>query len=91
MPANPKYLSSGWTRFSKVTAAIIGTYFATMVLHVAVAKNVANDAPVVLTSTYSSFMMWVGLMIMVFLIRKAWAAWTILLSVIIIGGLLIYL
>ena len=91
MPAKAKYLSSGWTRFSKVMAAIFGAYFATMTFHIAIAKNVPNDTPVLLTSVYSTFLIWCGLMIMIFLVKKAWVSWVILVSIILSGGLLIFI
>lgn len=91
MPANKKHLSSGWTRFSKIMAVIFGSYAATMSLHIAIAKNVPNDTPVLLTSTYTAFLGWVGLMIMIYLIRKAWISWAILLALTTISSLLILL
>ncbi|MEL6534419.1 MAG: hypothetical protein AAFQ98_03350 [Bacteroidota bacterium] len=75
MPAKTKYLSSGWTRFSKVMAAILGSYIVTMLIHMAVAKMPADDTPVVLTTAYSSFLMWIGFMVLAFFIRKAWHVW----------------
>lgn len=81
MPAKQKYLSGAWQRFSKIIAAIPGAYIATMLLHVAVAKNMANDTPIVLTTAYSAFLMWVGFMVLVFFIKKAWHAWALLLGI----------
>lgn len=91
MPAKKKYLSPGWTRFSKIVAIILGAYAATATLHIAIAKNVANDVPVLLTSTYSSFLCWVGLMVMVYMLKRAWVAWSILLIIITVSSILIYL
>ncbi|MEM9299370.1 MAG: hypothetical protein AAGA64_13395 [Bacteroidota bacterium] len=91
MPARAKYLSSGWSRFGKVLAIIFGAYAATAFLHIALAKNVTDDTPVLLTSTYSSFLTWVGFMVMVFLVKKAWKAWCILLGVIALSSLLIFM
>ena len=91
MPAKKKYLSPGWTRFSKIVAIILGAYAATATLHIAIAKNVVNDAPVLLTSTYSSFLCWVGLMVMVYMLKRAWVAWSILLIIITVSSILIYL
>ncbi|MEM1408681.1 MAG: hypothetical protein AAF149_23220 [Bacteroidota bacterium] len=91
MPARSKYLSSGWSRFSKILAIVFGAYAATATLHIALAKNVANDTPVLLTSTYSSFLIWIGFMIMVFMIKKVWKAWSILLAIIAISSLLIFM
>lgn len=81
MPAKKKYLSGGWRRFSKVLAIIFGAYAATATLHMAIAKNVADDTPVLLTSTFTSFFAWVGFMIMVYMIRRAWVSWSILLLI----------
>ncbi|MEM8900071.1 MAG: hypothetical protein AAGC85_18295 [Bacteroidota bacterium] len=91
MPAKAKYLSSGWVRFSKVMAVIFGAYAATMSIHLALASLVKDDTPVLLTSTYTGFLMWVGFMIMVYLIRRAWISWAILLSITLIGCLIILL
>lgn len=91
MPAKAKYLSSGWARFSKIAAAIPGGYTAAVFIHLAVAGNVPNDTPVLLTSTYSVFLVWCGFMIMIYLVKKTWISWLILLSVILISGLLIFI
>ncbi|MEM8967047.1 MAG: hypothetical protein AAGE93_11565 [Bacteroidota bacterium] len=77
MPAKAKYLSSGWTRFSKVTAAILGSYVVTMLIHIAIAKTAVNDTPVLLTSAYSAFLLWVGFMVLTFFIKKAWYVWAV--------------
>ncbi|MEM9858420.1 MAG: hypothetical protein AAF843_13740 [Bacteroidota bacterium] len=90
MPARSKYLSSGWTRLSKVLAMLFGAYAATAALHIALAKNVTNDVPVLLTSTYSSFLCWVGLMVLVFIIKKAWVSWAVLLGLIGFSSLFIF-
>ncbi len=91
MPAKAKYLSSGWTRFSKVMAAIFGAYFATILAHLAIASKVPNDTPVLLTSTYSAFLVWCGLMVMIYMIEKAWISWAILLTVILLSLVLIFI
>ena len=90
MPARTKYLSSAWTRFSKILAIIFGAYLATATMHIALAKNVTDDTPVQLTSTFTSFLVWIGLMVTVFLIKKAWKAWLVLLGIIGISCLFIY-
>lgn len=90
MPAKAKYLSSGWVRFSKVMAAVFGAYLASMFIHLGFAASVADDTPVLLTSAYSYFLVWVGLMIMVYMIKKAWISWAILASLCTIGATLIF-
>ncbi|MEM6804661.1 MAG: hypothetical protein AAF696_24895 [Bacteroidota bacterium] len=91
MPAKAKYLSSGWNRFSRVTAAILGTYAATVFLHMAIADAVVDDTPVLLTSTFSTFMVWCGLMVMVFMIKKTWLSWAILLGIVLISSLILFM
>ncbi|MEM6763810.1 MAG: hypothetical protein AAF824_15785 [Bacteroidota bacterium] len=91
MPAKAKYLSSGWVRFSKVMAAIFGAYAATMTAHLAASMMLEDDTPILLTSTFSGFLMWVGLMVMVFFIRRAWISWAILLSITLVSSLIIFL
>ena len=91
MPAKSKYLSGGWKRFSKVTAAILGAYVATMLLHVALAKNVIDDTPIVLTTAYSAFLMWVALMVIIFFIKKAWHGWSVILFITVISAFFIFL
>lgn len=81
MPAKAKYLSSGWTRFSRVMAAIFGAYVASMFIHIALAKSVPDDTPVLLTSTYTAFLGWVGFMIMIYLVKKVWISWLVLVLV----------
>ncbi|WKN42994.1 hypothetical protein [Tunicatimonas pelagia] len=77
MPAKAKYLSSGWARFSRVTAAIVGSYVVTMLLHVAAAKVAPNNTPVILTAAYSSFLVWVGLMVLAFWMKKVAHVWSL--------------
>jgi len=91
MPAKAKYLSPGWTRFSKITAAIFGGYAATILLHLAIANFFEDDTPMLLTSTFTTYLMWCGLMVMVFFIEKAWVSWALLLSVILLSSLLIFM
>jgi len=91
MPAKKKYLSGGWRRFSKILAVIFGAYAATATLHIAIAKSVPDDTPVLLTSTYTSFLVWIGFMVMIYMIRRAWVSWGILFGVISICSLLIFM
>jgi len=91
MPAKKQYLSSGWSRFSKILAIIIGAYAATATLHLAIAKSVPDDTPVLLTSAYTSFLVWVGFMIMVYMIRRAWVSWSILVGIVGLSCLVLFL
>lgn len=72
-------------------AAIFGAYAATMTAHLAASMMLEDDTPILLTSTFSGFLMWVGLMVMVFFIRRAWISWAILLSITLVSSLIIFL
>lgn len=77
MPAKKKYLSGAGERASKVTAAILLGYVLAMLLHITLAKHAPDDTPVLMTSAYSSFLTWVGLMILAFFMPKARHVWTL--------------
>lgn len=77
MPANPKYLNpSFWSRFSKITAAIIGGFMVSIFFHLAIASWF-NHVGVIITSTYTSFILWAALMIFAFLAKNGWRIWAI--------------
>lgn len=84
MPANKKYLlKSGWARASKVLAAILGSLAACLALHMALALWVGFDY-VLPTSTFSVFIVWTGLMLLVYRIEKPWKSWAVLLIILLI-------
>lgn len=84
MPANKKYLlKSGWARASKVLAAIPGSLAASLALHLALALWVGFDY-VVPTSTFSVFIVWTGLMLLVYRIEKPWKSWAVLFIILLI-------
>jgi len=91
MPANKKYLSSPGQRWLKITAAIIGGYLVTMLFHNAIGVHLENKGPLALTTAFTAFIMWVGLMIAAFLSKNGWKIWGIYLSIITICGIIIYL
>ncbi|MBD3581852.1 hypothetical protein [Flavobacterium selenitireducens] len=79
MPANPKYLTATfWPRFSKITAAIIGSYFVTMTFHLMLASYLDKNI-VTITSAYTAFLLWVTLMILTFVANNGWKVWGIFL------------
>jgi hypothetical protein len=87
MPANPKYLTrSPWQRFAKITAAILGSYMVTTVFHLALATWL-NKVDVIITSTFSLFILWAILMVLTFLAKNGWKIWGvyILTTLILIG------
>lgn len=87
MPANRKYLTtSGWQRFAKISAAILGGYLVSATFHNALASWF-NHVTVIITSTYSAFILWTILMILSFLSKNGWRVWGIylLVSLLLVG------
>lgn len=77
MPANPKYLTPHfWSRFAKISASILGGLLVSVTLHMALASWF-NRAAVVITSTFSAFLVWVILMIVAFLAKNGWKIWAL--------------
>ncbi|WP_405414508.1 hypothetical protein [Maribacter sp. Asnod1-A12] len=91
MPANKKHLSSTGQRWLKVTAAIIGGYLVTMLVHNAIGIHLTNKGGIALTSAFSAFFMWVGLMVLAFLSKNGWKVWGIYLLIIALCAIIIYL
>lgn len=75
MPANKKYLSSGWQRFAKVTAALIGALLLVSFFFAALAFWLPDYKIAVVTSVYALFPLWVVLMIIPFLFENGWKCW----------------
>ncbi|WP_024480491.1 hypothetical protein [Cellulophaga baltica] len=90
MPANKKYLSSNWQRFAKITAGIVGGYFVTISSHIALAYLVDHTA-ILITATFTGFILWVVLMIVAFLAKNGWRIWAIYLFITLVFSFLIYI
>ena len=91
MPANKKYLiTSGWTKTSKFLAAFLGSLIA-LTSAVMAFSSWFDPYTVLWTASYWSFIIWIFLMLMVYLIRKAWVAWLILVGITLVSALFIYL
>lgn len=91
MPANPKYLTQSiGQRFLKITAAILGGYLVSVSFHLALAAWFDKTA-IVMTMSFSGFILWVGLMIVAFLAKNGWKIWGIYLLLTLFFYLLIYL
>ncbi|MEM1359266.1 MAG: hypothetical protein AAGF89_13745 [Bacteroidota bacterium] len=91
MPAKKKHLSSRGQRWLKVSCAILGGYFVAMLLQIAIGVHFENKAPVLMTSAYLSFFLWVLFMIIPFTFRSGWKAWGTYLAIIITCSGIIYL
>lgn len=81
MPANPKYLSTTWQRVGKVSAGIIGGFIVTTVLNMAVGVLLKDKSVLVMTSIWSSWLMWVTLMLVAFSFDKAWKVWLLYIGI----------
>jgi hypothetical protein len=91
MPANAKYLTtSPWQRFAKISAAIVGGYGVTMSLHVALAAW-SNHVNVLITTTFSGFILWTVVMILAFLSKNGWRVWLICLLLTMVFTAIAYL
>lgn len=86
MPANKKYLmTSRWSRASKLIASILGAYLASISFHLTLTLFLDRVA-VLGTSIFTSFLLWVGFMLLIYKARKPWIAWCIVLSTICLGA-----
>ncbi len=91
MPANPKYLtSSGWVRFSRIMSGFVGGFAVTIGLHLVLTLWV-DRATVIITSTYSGFILWAILLMTAFLIRRAWMVWAIYLGLILVFAIILFI
>ncbi|WP_430906786.1 hypothetical protein [Maribacter sp. 2-571] len=91
MPANTKYLSSTGQRWLKVSAGILGGYLATIAIHNAIGVVLENKSALILTTAYSSFFLWVALMILAFLSKNGWKAWGGMFLIIVVCTIIIIL
>ena len=77
MPANKKYLTPSLSqRFAKVSAAILGGLIVSVLFHMALASWF-NHVTVIITSTFSAFILWAILMVVAFLGKNGWKIWGI--------------
>lgn len=90
MPANKKYLTpSASQRFAKVSAAILGGLIVAVMFHMALATWF-NHIAVIITSTFSAFILWAVLMIVAFLGKNGWKIWGIYLLTSLVLGVVFY-
>lgn len=78
MPANKKYLAqSPWIKLGKLSAAILGGYIASLSLHMALAMWVDRKV-VIPTAVYTTFLVWVTFMVIVYWVPRVWHAWALI-------------
>ena len=91
MPANPKHLTkSGWTRFSKITAGILGGFGVSLAIHMALATWF-DRVTVLMTMTFTGYILWAVLLMLAFLSKHAWKVWAIYLLLVSVCAGAIYL
>ena len=91
MPANKKYLSSGGQRFLKTSAGILGGFIVTILFHNAIGSMLAFKGGLIITTGYTSFVLWATLMVIAFMFKNGWKIWGIYLLCIVLLGLIIFL
>jgi len=90
MPTNKKYLTPAPSqRFAKITAAILGGLMVSVMFHMALASWF-NHVAVIITSTFTAFILWAVLMVIAFLGKNGWTVWGIYLLISIVLFVLFY-
>lgn len=91
MPAKEKYLTaSPWQRFAKISAGILGGYLVSMSIHLALASWF-DHVNMLITATFSGFIVWVVFMALAFLSRNGWRAWLLYLLIATVFTVIAYL
>lgn len=89
MPADTRYLSSKGQRFLKITAGIVGGYVVTVLVHNAIGAFLKDKDALIVTSAYTSFILWACLMVIAFLFKNGWKVWGVyLLLILILSGIM---
>lgn len=91
MPADRKYLSSPGQRLLKISAGILGGYLVAVLFHNAIGALLENKEGLIVTSAYTSFLLWAILMVIAFLAKSGWKVWGVYLLLIIIFAGIIFL
>lgn len=92
MPANPKYLTkSSWHRFAKISAGILGGYIISALFHMVLSLYIPAHKEVLITSAFTLFILWGGLLLVPYLFRNGWKIWGIYLLAILLLYLFFYL
>lgn len=88
MPAKTKYLSSPGQRVLKISAGLLGGYALAVSIHLVLALIPGIGAALLVSGTFSVFLLWVVFMVLAFLAHSGWKVWGIylLLSVICVAA-----
>ncbi|WP_431165989.1 hypothetical protein [Tenacibaculum halocynthiae] len=88
MPANTKYLTkSPSQQFAKVSAGVLGGYIISALLHMVLALWLPYSKEIMVTSIFSTFIVWCAFLIIPFLFKNGWKAWALYLNI----SLLLYI
>ena len=89
MPAKKEYLTTTGQRALKLSAGILGGYVLSTCLHLLVAVVTPFREQILLSSTFTFFLCWAGLMVLAFLARNGWKIWGIyLVSSVVFSGII---
>lgn len=91
MPANQKHLSSPGQRILKTTAGILGGFLVTIFFHNALGSLLEQKGALIITTAYTSFILWAALLVIAFLSKNGWKVWGIYLLLTLIFGVVIFL
>lgn len=91
MPANKKYLSSTGQRILKITAGVLGGFLVTIFFHNAIGSLLEEKAGLIITTAYTSFIMWALLMVIAFLSKNGWKVWGLYLLLTLVFGIILFL
>ena len=91
MPADKKHLSSTGQRILKISAGFLGGYLVTVLLHNAIGSFLKNKDGLIITSAFSSFLLWSILMVVAFLAKDGWKVWAVYLLLILMFAGIIFL
>ncbi|GAB3416391.1 hypothetical protein [Niabella aquatica] len=91
MPADKKYLSSLGQRILKISAGFLGGYLVAILFHNAIGILLKNKDGLIITSAYTTFLLWAILMVIAFLAKSGWKVWGVYLLLIIIFAAIIFL
>lgn len=90
MPAKQKYLSTPGQRILKISAGLLGGYLLSTALHLALALVPAIGINLMVSGTFSGFLLWAVLMVIAFLARNGWVIWGIYLLLTVALGFIAY-
>ena len=71
-------------------AAIFGGFFVTGFLHAALGKHASNPLAVTMSMQYTSFLVWVGFMVLAYIIKRSWHVWALYLGLTVISFFVAY-